>query len=88
MNARKIESRPVLEKNNAGMILPFRERVTNTSLNQFRKKLRALISVLDDEDGELNVRQYVREIPGKNSLSAQIGDCYVNFTFSEERSIS
>lgn len=86
MEAKKIEPRPVLQKNIAGTFHPFRERVTNTTLSQFRKRLKALIAVLDNEDGELQVRQYVREIPGKSSLSAKVGDCYVNFTFSEERS--
>ncbi len=65
--------------------LPFREKMSNSTLGDFKCKLLKLLEAIDKEDEQTPVRLLIEKKYRYNAISCWTGEAFIRFTIDTER---
>lgn len=64
---------------------PFREKMSNTTLGDFKSKLLKLLDAIDKEDEETPVRMLIEKKYRYSAIACWTGEAFIRFTIDTER---
>jgi len=76
---------PENDRKSSGIPMYYRDKMLDTTLGNFKKKLKKLLDVIDDEDEQTPVRMMIEQRYRENSISCWTGDAFIRFTIDKER---
>lgn len=62
-----------------------REKMMDTTLGDFKKRLKSLLDLIDSEDEQMPVRMMIEQRYRENSISCWTGEAFIRFTIDKDR---
>ena len=85
MSKKAVAVMPEINQESSEIPLYYRERLSNSTLGEFKKKVEDLLSAIDDEEKETPVRMLVEQRHKEYSIACWSGEAFLRFTFDKER---
>ena len=76
---------PEIKKERSGIPMYYRERMSKTTLAEFKSKLKKMLDIIDEEDEQMPVSMLVEQRYREISIACWTGDAFIRFTIDEER---
>ena len=76
---------PVINQESSGIPLYYRERLSNSTLGEYKKKVEEILSTIDDEEEQIPVRMLVEQKHKEYSIACWTGKAFFRFTLDKER---
>lgn len=76
---------PEKKRKKSGIPQGYRDKMSDTTLGDFKRKLKKLLDVIDEEDEQTPVRMLVEQRYRENSIACWTGEAFIRFTIDKER---
>lgn len=63
----------------------YRDKMMDTTLGDFKKRLKSLLDLIDSEDEQMPVRMMIEQRYRENSISCWTGEAFIRFTIDKDR---
>lgn len=76
---------PVINRKSSGIPLSYREKMSDSTLGEFKKKIERLLATIDGEDEKIICRVLVEQRFKEYSIACWVDGVFLRFTMSRER---
>lgn len=85
MNKEALAVMPEIKKVRGGIPMYYRERMSKTTLADFKSKLKRMLDVIDEEDEQMPVSMLVEQRYREISIACWTGAAFIRLTIDNER---
>lgn len=85
MSKEAVAVMPEINQESSAIPLYYRERLSNSTLGEYKKKVEEILSTIDEEEEQIPVRMLVEQKHKEYSIACWTGKAFFRFTFDKER---